>query len=138
MKNILRENMRRFGTKNLLTEDTQVGELIIDRDPAGNTLTFTQDDVTKSHQAVKAYLDEVGQLGFAKYKVQITLSDGRQYVPGSLEILEFTEENNYGKFDFINTAQNPKLQNAEELNLDAAYRIKLASESLEDKLKAQS
>ena len=88
MKNILRENMRRFGTKNLLTENTQVGELIIDGDLSGNTLTFTRNDVS-ANQA-KDYLDEVGDSAYASYKVQIDIADPAK----SINILEFTEDGN--------------------------------------------
>lgn len=95
MKNILRENMRRFGTKNLLTENTQVGELIINGNLSGNTLTFTRDDV-KSNQA-KDYLDEVGDSAYASYKVQIDIADPAK----SIKVLEFNEELNGRVVDLL-------------------------------------
>ncbi len=89
MKNILRENMRRFGTKNLLTEeDTQVGELIIDGNLSGNTLTFTRDNV--SDNQAKDYLDEAGDSAYAEYEVQIDITDPAN----SINVLKFNEELN--------------------------------------------
>jgi len=88
MKNILRENMRRFGTKNLLTENTRVGELIIDGNLSGNTLTFTRDNV--SDNQAKDYLDEVGDSAYAEYEVQIDITDPAN----SINVLKFNEELN--------------------------------------------
>jgi len=88
MKNILRENMRRFGTKNLLTENTRVGELIIDGNLSGNTLTFTRDNV--SDNQAKDYLDEAGDSAYAEYEVQIDITDPAN----SINVLKFNEELN--------------------------------------------
>ncbi len=98
MKNILRENMRRFGTKNLLTENTRVGELIIDGNLSGNTLTFTRDNV--SDNQAKDYLDEAGDSAYAEYEVQIDITDP----VNSINVLKFNEELNG---EMVNLLEDP-------------------------------
>ena len=91
---------------------------------SNNILKFNSDNLVGTQ--TKDYIQEVGMGAYADYEIEIeVLPDDLtsntemqihptyRYVPNSIKINKFIEENSIGKYDFLNPEKNPSEKEAE-------------------------
>ena len=121
--------MRKLMGLSLLVENDSRDRIIVGRvyfenvqPDSNNILKFNSDNIVDNQ--TKDCIDEVGGGVYTDYEIEIEVlpdsirsyvSNGFRYtefryVPNSIKINKFIEENNLGKFDFINPEGNPEVE----------------------------
>jgi len=155
MKTILDETnkMRKLMGLPLLVENDSRDRIEVGRvyfknvqPDSNNILKFNSDNIVDNQ--TKDYIDEVGGGVYTDYEIEIeVLPDDMtsnpergiypsfRYVPNSIKINKFVEENNLGKFDFINPEGNPEVEEGEgDGMLNPEERVNGLKSSFEEKL----